>query len=66
MFAWCFEGRHKECHREFEKFYIDPKTNKPVMTGVIIRCQCRKRGCSCYIKPAERPKPKKRTVRKKK
>lgn len=63
IFSWCLENRHKACKSEFEQFYIDTK-GKVVETGVTIKCECKKRGCPCYVKPADRPK-KTKTRRKK-
>lgn len=65
-FSWCgLENRHEHCIREYRVFYIDPRTNKPVYTGDVRSCECRKRGCKCYVKPADRDKPVKKRARKK-
>lgn len=60
MFSWCYEGRHDTCHRSYERYYIDPKTNKPVFTGETVKCECPKRGCPCYVKAIDRTKKKTR------
>lgn len=54
LFDACAHDMHAKCNREFKQFYIDHKTNKPVYTGSVIKCECKKRGCKCYVKPAER------------
>lgn len=64
--SWCYLGQHDKCPREWERWIIDPKTNKPVMLNETYRCDCKKRGCKCYVKPADRPKTRKRTPRRKK
>lgn len=57
-FSWCKEGRHDTCHRSYERFYIDGK-NKVVYTGEVVKCECTKRGCKCYVKRDERTKHRK-------
>lgn len=64
MFDWCYQGFHDLCRREYQVFTVDPKTNKVILTGEVKTCQCKKRGCKCYIKPAERTK-KRRAPRRK-
>jgi hypothetical protein len=62
MFDWCFHGDHNNCHREYERFYVDAK-NKIVFTGEMVYCQCKKRGCKCYVPAKDRAK--KKAVRRK-
>ena len=57
IFDWCLSGQHKDCKREFTKYYFEKKL---VMTDEVIKCDCPKRGCACYTPPAERKKPVKR------
>lgn len=59
-FDWCLHGDHDNCKRSFERTVIDPKTNKPVSLDETVECECRKRGCPCYVKAADRTKTKKR------
>ena len=59
MFSWCKENRHDLCIREYERFVIDPKTNKVVWLGETRMCECPKRGCKCYVPAKERGKAKK-------
>lgn len=67
LFAWCYQNKHQECKRSYRKFLIDPRTNKIEWLKQVVHCACKKRGCKCYIKPADRPKPvKKRATRRKK
>ena len=64
-FSWCgSENRHELCIREYERFIIDPKTNKVVWLGETRYCECKKRGCKCYVKAADRTKTKKPRKRK--
>lgn len=65
MFSWCKEGRHEHCRRSFRKFIVDVKTNKLIWENIVYQCSCKTRGCKCYTKPADRPKPAKKTRRKK-
>jgi hypothetical protein len=63
-FSWCgLENRHDLCKRSYERFIVDPKTNKIVYLGETVTCVCKKRGCKCYVPAAQRKtaaKPKKR------
>lgn len=63
-FDWCGTGDHTNCRRSYKRSHAGPK-NTVVYTGEIVKCGCRKRGCKCYIKPADRVKPKKAARRKK-
>ncbi len=65
LLSWCRDNRHKDCKRTYRRFHIDNRTNKVVWTNEVVQCSCKTRGCKCYVKPAERPKPvKKAAVRK--
>lgn len=64
---WCFSGDHENCHRESQRFIFEQRKGKSVLVWLDewIKCECKKRGCKCYVKPAERTK-KKTTRRKRK
>lgn len=53
-FSWCETGQHMICKRSYRKFVIE--RNKLVYLDEVSVCSCKKRGCSCYIKPANRVK----------
>lgn len=59
MFSWCELGQHSECKRGYQRYMIDPKTNKVVWLEERVVCSCKKRGCKCYVKPADRAPVKK-------
>lgn len=54
--SWCYVGQHDQCPRSYERFIIDPKTNKVVLLNETVTCECPKRGCKCYIKAKDRTK----------
>jgi hypothetical protein len=60
MLDWCARGQHDICRRSVQRFLVDPKSNAVVWLEDWLTCNCRKRGCKCYTKPADRPKTKKR------
>lgn len=60
MFDWCAHNKHDQCRRSYAKMYHDPRGAGMVMTTDIVYCQCKKRGCPCYVPPAERTKSKTR------
>lgn len=66
MFDWCQSGQHDQCRREYQRFYIDPRTNKVVWLDETRYCECRKRGCPCYVPAKERSKKTKTNKRRKK
>ena len=59
-FDQCVHGKHDQCVQSFEKFIIDPKTNKVIYINETVECECPKRGCKCYVKAADRSKSKTR------
>lgn len=65
VFDWCLTGKHDECHRKYQRFIIEPNRKrgepptKVVLLDEWVYCGCLKRGCECYVKPADRPKTKK-------
>lgn len=66
VFNPCESNQHDRCNRIYRRFYIDPK-NRLIWLPEVVMCACKKRGCKCYTKPADRPKPvKKRAPRRKK
>ena len=64
MFDWCSSGQHDRCKRTHRRFVLDNK-NKIVWLDEVVQCACKKRGCKCYVKPADRPTPVKKRRRKK-
>ena len=62
--GWCLTGQHDQCDREWQRFYIDPRTNKVVWLNEWRRCVCDKRTCPCYVPKKDRAKTK--TTRRKK
>lgn len=55
---WCDSGQHKDCPRTWQRWYIDPKTNKVVWLDEHLTCECKKRGCACYVPAKDRDKAK--------
>lgn len=66
MFDWCNSEQHDICSREYKVFIVDVKTNKVSYTGEVKKCDCKKRGCPCYVKPADRQPVKKAAKRRRK
>lgn len=60
MFGWCLDGKHDNCRREFERYYWDERKKTFVTDGEIVKCQCSKRGCDCYVPAKERKKTKRK------
>jgi hypothetical protein len=60
IFGWCNDGKHSECIRTYQRLSIDPKSNKVVLLDEWRKCECPKRGCKCYVKPADRTKKRKK------
>ena len=65
VFNWCVVGQHDQCKRSYQRHIIDPRNNSVVWLDEEVHCQCRKRGCDCYIKPADRAKPKRKPRKRK-
>ena len=64
LFDWCGNSnQHDKCKRAYRRFLMDPKSNKPVYLKEVVKCSCKKRGCLCYTKPADRPKPAKKAAK---
>lgn len=63
MTDWCQSDQHQACPRNWQRGFVDPKTNKVVWLDEWLVCECSKRGCECYVPVKDRGK--KRTSRRK-
>lgn len=71
VFSWCLTNQHDLCKREYQRWVMVPNRkrgeppNKIEWLDEWVHCECRKRSCPCYVKPADRVKKKKPRRRKK-
>lgn len=70
VFGWCQTNQHGICKREYQKWVMVPNRkrgqppNKIEYLDEWVRCECLKRSCACYVKPADREKKKARRRKK--
>jgi hypothetical protein len=64
IFDWCNANQHDQCRQSIQKFTIDPKKNTVIWLDEFIHCECKKRGCKCYVPVKDRTKKPKRKTKK--
>jgi hypothetical protein len=65
-FGWCQANQHDICRRKYQRFVFDVRRGKSILVYLDEwrECQCKKRGCPCYVPAKSRNKSGKKRKRK--